>query len=50
MNHLGFIAASYALGLLVPLWFAVTAATRTAAAKRRLAVLDTRRRAGPSQV
>lgn len=47
MTHLGFIAASYALGVLVPAFFGVTAWTRTASAKRRLAAIDTRRtRAG----
>ncbi len=43
MTHLGFIAASYGLGVLVPVFFAVTAWTRTASAKRRLAALDVRR-------
>jgi len=43
MTHAGFIAASYALGMLVPAFFAVTAWTRTKSARRRLAALDTRR-------
>ncbi len=43
MTHLPFIAASYALGVLVPLAFAVDAWLRTRTARRRLAAVDTRR-------
>ncbi len=42
MTHLGFIAASYALGILVPAGFAVAAARRLSAARRRLAAIDPR--------
>jgi hypothetical protein len=42
MTHLPFIAASYALAIVVPAWFAVDAFRRTAAAKRRLAAIDPR--------
>jgi cytochrome c biogenesis protein CcdA len=42
MTHLPFIAASYALGVLVPLVFVTTAFTRMAAARRRLAAIDPR--------
>jgi hypothetical protein len=43
MNHLGFIAAAYAIGILLPGGFAISAWTRMASAKRRLAAIDTRR-------
>ena len=43
MKYLPYIAGSYALGVLVPVYFAVTAWTRSRSAKRRLAALDTRR-------
>jgi hypothetical protein len=43
MNHLGFIAAAYAIGILLPGFFAVSAWTRMAAAKRRLDAIDPRR-------
>ena len=43
MNHLGFIAAAYAVGILIPAAFAVSAWTRMARATRRLAAVDTRR-------
>jgi len=42
MTHLPFIAASYALGVLVPLIFGITAFTRMGAARRRLAAIDPR--------
>lgn len=42
MNHLPFIAASYGLTFVVVAAFAVQAALRTRAAKRRLALLDPR--------
>lgn len=45
MTHLPFIAASYALGLLIPVWFAATAWTRMRTAARKLAAIDTRRAA-----
>jgi HAMP domain-containing protein len=43
MNHLGFIAAAYAIGILLPGYFAVAAWVRMAGATRRLAAVDTRR-------
>jgi hypothetical protein len=42
MTHLPFIAAAYALGVAVPLWFGLAAWTRLRAAIRRLAVVDPR--------
>ncbi len=42
MTHLPFIVASYAVALLVPAWFALTATLRLAAARRRLAAIDPR--------
>jgi hypothetical protein len=42
MTHWPFIAASYALGVLVPLVFGITAFTRMGAARRRLATIDPR--------
>ena len=42
MTHLPFIAASYALGVLVPLVFGVLAFTRMGAARRKLAAIDPR--------
>ena len=42
MTHLPFIAASYALGLLVPLVFGVLAFTRMGAARRKLSAIDPR--------
>ncbi len=44
MTHLPFIAASYALGLLVPGWFAIAAFLRMRSAQRRLAMVDPRGR------
>jgi hypothetical protein len=42
MTHLPFIAASYALGILIPLVFGITAFTRMGIARRRLAAIDPR--------
>ena len=42
MTHLPFIVATYALGLAVPLVFAVTSWQRLARARRRLAAIDPR--------
>lgn len=42
MDHLPYIAASYALGVLIPGMFAVTAFLRVGAARRRLAAIDPR--------
>ncbi len=42
MTHLGFIVASYALAILVPIGFAVGAARRLSLARRRLAAIDPR--------
>jgi hypothetical protein len=50
MTHLPFIAGSYALGVLVPAGFALSAYLRLGAARRRLATIDPRARdsgAGP---
>ncbi len=44
MTHLPYIAASYAIAVLVPAVYAVAAFTRLRLAKRRLAGLDTKRR------
>lgn len=44
MTHLPYIAASYALGLLIPGGFAAAAWTRMRAATRRLAAIDPRAR------
>jgi cytochrome c biogenesis protein CcdA len=46
VTHLPFIAAAYALGLLVPAAFAAGAWRRTRAAERRLAAVDPRRNRG----
>jgi cytochrome c biogenesis protein CcdA len=43
MNHLGFILAAYAIGVLVPFAFAVVAWTRVARATRQLLAIDPRR-------
>jgi len=43
MTHLPFIAASYALAVLVLGWFGIGAWLRIAAARRRLAAIDPRR-------
>lgn len=42
MTHLPFVAASYALGVLVPVVFAILAFTRMGAARRKLAAIDPR--------
>ena len=44
MTHLPYIVAAYALAVLVPAGYALAAASRLRAARRRLAALDTRRR------
>ncbi len=44
MTHLGFVAASYALGIAVPVLFGLAAARRLAVARRRLAAIDPRAR------
>ena len=46
MTHLPFIAGSYALGILVPTGFALSAWLRLGAARRRLAAIDPRNK-GP---
>lgn len=46
MNHLPYIAASYAIGILLPAGFALAAFLRVGAARRRLAAIDPRARAG----
>lgn len=43
MTHLPFVAASYALGVLLPVIYAGAAFQRTRRATRRLAAIDTRR-------
>lgn len=42
MTHLPFIAAAYALGVLVPVGYAIAAWQRAAAARRKLAAIDPR--------
>ncbi len=42
MTHWPFIAASYTLGVLIPLVFGITAFTRMGTARRRLALIDPR--------
>ena len=44
MTHLPYIAAAYALGVLIPIGYAIAAVTRLGTAKRRLAALDPRGR------
>jgi hypothetical protein len=44
MTHLPYVAASYALGLLIPGSFAVSAFARMRAAGRKLAAIEPRRR------
>jgi hypothetical protein len=44
MNHLPFIAGAYAIGILLPIAFAIDAALRVRAARRRLAAIDPRQR------
>ncbi|MCL2427734.1 MAG: hypothetical protein FWD12_00710 [Alphaproteobacteria bacterium] len=43
MTHLPFVAASYALGIVLPGAFALAAWRRMGVAARRLAAIDTRR-------
>jgi hypothetical protein len=43
MDHLGFIAVSYAVGILVPVVYAAAAWSRMTRAARRLAAIDPRR-------
>ena len=53
MTHWPFIAASYALGVLIPLLFGIAAFARMGTARRRLAAIDPRAHrpaaAGPRQ-
>jgi hypothetical protein len=42
VTHWPFIAASYALGVLIPLVFGIVAFTRMGTARRRLALIDPR--------
>jgi hypothetical protein len=42
VTHLGFITASYALAVIVPIGFALGAARRLSLARRRLAAIDIR--------
>ncbi len=44
MTHLPYIAASYTLGVLIPLALGVDAWMRGRSAQRRLAAVETRRR------
>lgn len=46
MTHLPFVAASYVLGMGVPLVLALMAWQRLGAVRRRLAAVDTRTRPG----
>jgi hypothetical protein len=46
MTHLPYVAASYALGVLIPAGFALAAFLRVGAARRRLATIDPRARPG----
>jgi hypothetical protein len=46
LTHLPFIAAAYALGILLPLAFAVDAFRRTGIARRQLAAIDPRQNRG----
>ena len=46
MSHLPFIAVAYALGVLVPIGFAIDAFRRMSAARRRLAAIDPRQHRG----
>jgi hypothetical protein len=43
MTHLPFVAASYALAVLVLGWFGIGAWLRTVSARRRLTAIDPRR-------
>jgi cytochrome c biogenesis protein CcdA len=42
MTHLPFVAAAYALGIVVPMLFAISAWQRLRLARRRLAAIDPR--------
>ena len=42
MSHWPFIAASYALGVIIPVVFGIGAFTRMGTARRRLALIDPR--------
>jgi hypothetical protein len=42
VTHIGFIACSYALAVLIPAGFSIAAAKRLAMARRRLAAIDPR--------
>lgn len=42
MTHLPFVAAAYALGVLVPIAYALAAFQRATAARRKLALIDPR--------
>ncbi len=46
MTHLPFVAASYALGTVVPLLLAIEALVRLRTARRRLDAIDPRRNRG----
>ena len=46
MTHLPYVAACYALGVLVPLGLGLEAALRSRAAARRLRAVDRHRRPG----
>jgi len=46
MTNLPYVAASYALGVLIPAGFALAAFLRVGAARRRLAAIDPRARPG----
>lgn len=46
MNHLPFIAAAYALGVLLPIAFGLQAYRRLTLARRRLAAIDPRQGRG----
>jgi len=49
VTHLPFIAASYGLGVLIPIGFALAAVLRMRSARRRLAAIDPRvNRKGPA--
>ena len=46
MTHLPYIVASYALAVVIPLWFGVAAQLRLGRARRRLAAVDPRANRG----
>ncbi len=48
MTHLPYIAASYALAILIPAWFGLSVQRRLATARRRLAAVDPRTNRSPS--